>query len=131
MKALTVCQPWAWMIVHGPKRYENREWQTSYRGLLLIHAGRSRSWIDEHELRQWRAQGLPVPDSANLPFGAIMGVCRLVDCLPIDQIDDEWASGPWCWQLDDVRAFDKPIPYRGGRGLFDVPDDWAGAQQLV
>lgn len=32
MKALTVCQPWAWAIVHHTKRIENRSWETMYRG---------------------------------------------------------------------------------------------------
>lgn len=36
---LTIRQPWAWSIVHGRKRVENRSWQMNYRGPLLIHAG--------------------------------------------------------------------------------------------
>lgn len=31
----------------GEKRVENREWPTSYRGPLLIHAGKSREWLDD------------------------------------------------------------------------------------
>ena len=42
--ALTVRQPWAWAIVHGPKRVENRTRPTSQPGCILIHAGRSPSW---------------------------------------------------------------------------------------
>jgi hypothetical protein len=38
MRALTIRQPWAWLIVHGHKDLENRTWCTSYRGPLLIHA---------------------------------------------------------------------------------------------
>jgi len=123
VKALTICQPWAWLIVHGPKRYENRRWRTSHRGPLLVHAGKSRDQVDEAALRAWRRRGITVPALTDLPYGAIVGVCRLLDCLPIDGIDDEWACGPWCWQLGDVRPGADPIPYRGGRGLFDVPDD--------
>lgn len=26
MKALSIRQPWAWLVVHGPKRIENRSW---------------------------------------------------------------------------------------------------------
>ena len=44
-KCLTVQQPWAWCIVHGPKRIENRSWQSHYRGPLLIHAGQSQSRV--------------------------------------------------------------------------------------
>jgi ASCH domain len=39
MKALSVRQPWAWLIVQGFKGIENRTWQTSFRGTVLIHAG--------------------------------------------------------------------------------------------
>ena len=38
MKALSVRQPWAHLIVTGIKRVENRFWETPYRGPLLIHA---------------------------------------------------------------------------------------------
>ena len=34
MKALTIKQPWASLIVHGIKDIENRTWRTDYRGPL-------------------------------------------------------------------------------------------------
>ncbi len=40
MQALSVRQPWAWLIVAGYKDVENRGWATKYRGRILIHAGR-------------------------------------------------------------------------------------------
>ncbi|HHY88739.1 MAG TPA: ASCH domain-containing protein, partial [Chloroflexi bacterium] len=51
MKALSVRQPWAWLIAQGYKTVENRTWATNYRGPLLIHAGKkpdlTRSELDE------------------------------------------------------------------------------------
>jgi hypothetical protein len=44
-KALTICQPYAELIARGEKVIENRTWPTSYRGPLLIHAGKSREWL--------------------------------------------------------------------------------------
>jgi hypothetical protein len=41
MKALTVLQPWAQLLILGAKRYETRSWKTKHRGPLLIHAGRA------------------------------------------------------------------------------------------
>ena len=38
MKTLTIHPVWAWAIVHGHKRVENRTWRTAHRGPLLIHA---------------------------------------------------------------------------------------------
>jgi len=37
MKALTISQPYASLIVSGKKWVENRTWGTSYRGMLAIH----------------------------------------------------------------------------------------------
>ncbi len=38
IRVLSVRQPWAGLIVHGFKSLENRDWETSYRGPLAIHA---------------------------------------------------------------------------------------------
>jgi hypothetical protein len=47
MKARSVCQPWAWAIVHGVKMVENRWRRTNFRGPLVIHASRSRRYLEE------------------------------------------------------------------------------------
>jgi hypothetical protein len=39
MRTLSIRQPWAWLIVNGHKPVENRDWATSFRGPVLIHAG--------------------------------------------------------------------------------------------
>ena len=41
MKALTIKEPWATLIIDGYKKYEFRSWKTNYRGKILIHAGMS------------------------------------------------------------------------------------------
>ena len=118
MKCLTVCQPWASAIVHGPKRIENRNWPTTYRGPLLIHAGKSKAFMHTNTLND----GTKVDRSA-LVFGAIIGIAELTDCERVENLDtdDPFAEGPWCWTLANVRAFAAPIPYRGQMGLFAVP----------
>jgi hypothetical protein len=40
VNALIIRQPWAWAVVYAGKDVENRTWQTSYRGPLLIHAAK-------------------------------------------------------------------------------------------
>ncbi len=40
MKALSIMQPWAWLIVNGHKDIENRNWPTRFRGPVYIHAGK-------------------------------------------------------------------------------------------
>ena len=75
MIALTVCQPYASLIVGWPgiavedvKRVENRGWRTSYRGPLLIHAGKSTDYLDT-----W---GGPTP--AEMPMGVILGSVDII-----------------------------------------------------
>ena len=127
MKCLTICQPFAELIARGEKRVENRTWKTSYRGPLLIHAGKSRKWLT-HE---WAGDAQAIP---TLVFGAIVGVARLERCLSIREIrhlhrdsPDAWLShhphckGPWCWVLSGAKRLSDPIPYRGQLGLFEVP----------
>ena len=126
MKALTICQPYAALIVTGEKLVENREWPTNYRGRLLIHAGKSRQWLVDEVFAE---RGDP------LVFGAAVGDARLADVLHIDRIQRgeydakyPWlrehmhAHGTWCWVLQDVRRYAQPLPWKGAQGLWDFPD---------
>jgi hypothetical protein len=136
MKALTVCQPYAELIASGAKPIENRSWPTRYRGALVIHAGKSRDWLEADDERAY-------PDMA---FGAVVAVAQLVACLPLHftrvEVErqgnvtmseftgwpepyralqaNEHANGPWCWVLEDVVRLPVPIPCRGMQGLWDV-----------
>ena len=115
MKCLSVQQPWAWAIIHGPKRIENRTWRTKHRGPLLIHAGKSRARLGDY--------GAGEPAQEALAFGAIIGVATLTDCVPVAEVAGQpFAEGPWCWLLDDVFAFDEPVLYRATQMIFAVPD---------
>ncbi len=113
MKGLTILQPYAYLIATGSKFIENRTWSTTYRGPLLIHAGKSQSMLMPEDVGDPR-----------LVFGAIVAVAELVDCrryadLPAAMRAHEHAHGPWCWVLDHVQPVE-PMPYRGAQGLFDV-----------
>jgi len=129
MKALTVCQPWAWAILAKIKQVENRNWFTPYRGPLLIHAGKSLEYMkiipDLAGDIQYKF-GLTIPDK--LEFGAILGSVELVDCLPLGRLAAKYgnlafAEGPAYWVLKKARLLLAPIVYRGGMGLFDIPDE--------
>ena len=43
MKAITIKQPFASLIVEGIKDIENRTWKTNLRGRVLIHASASKT----------------------------------------------------------------------------------------
>jgi hypothetical protein len=74
LRGLTVQQPWADSIIYLGKDIENRTRRTTYRGLLLIHAG----------LRMDQAALCKAP--ANLPGarGAVIGIARVTGCHTCD-----------------------------------------------
>lgn len=120
MKALTVCQPYADALL-GPKPFENRKWYCKHRGLLVIHAGKSRDWLDtlsDEELATW-----PDYDPSQFLFGFLIGVVLVTDCLRYDVGMGPWASGPFCIRRQNPVRLPEPIPWRGALGLFDVPDE--------
>ena len=117
MKALSVRQPWAHLIVSGNKDVENRTWRTSYRGSLLILASKT---VDRdacaYFAREYRKAGFDWPSA--LPTGGIVGIVNLVNC--VTESDSDWFDGPIGWLLEDAREL--PFtPWRGRLGLFDVP----------
>ncbi len=120
MKALTIRQPWAQLIVIGIKDVENRTWQTRHRGPLLIHAGLRADRAGEQWYRDLLAEEEIVwPDP--LPTGAIVGAVQLVDC--VTKSDRDWFDGPYGWLLAKPLSFAAPIPFTGRLGLYDVPDE--------
>ena len=120
MKALTICQPWAWLVIHGPKRWENRTWATSHRGPLAIHAGGSRGWL-EAVYADAALRGL-LPAAGQLAFQAVIGVVELTRIVPAAEAAGEpFAEGPLCWRLDEPRALGWPIPLPGRPGLWNLP----------
>jgi len=48
MKALSIRQPWASLIMAGIKPVENRTWKTNFRGRIWIHAGKRYDYDGEH-----------------------------------------------------------------------------------
>jgi len=127
MKALTICQPFAEMIARGDKLVENREWFTNYRGPLMIHAGKSRSWLDT-----MTDDDLADEFGRRIEFGAIVARAQLVACLHIERIeagqydkDFPWlkmhhhTNGTWCWVLAEVERLPEAIPWKGAQGLWE------------
>ena len=110
MKALTIRQPWAALIVQGIKTIETRGWNTNYRGPLAIHAGagvdirrREALTVGDFEVTNDTLRGSEFPQLLmrgplawpyRLPLGAIVAMCELVDVLPIFAQDAEDAEGP-------------------------------------
>jgi hypothetical protein len=68
MKALSLKQPYAELVVSGKKTIELRKWNTNFRGEFLIHASKI---PDNEAMKKF--------GFANLPFGFIVGKAELID----------------------------------------------------
>ena len=124
MKALTIKQPWATLIMQGNKRFEFRSWQTKYRGDLLIHAGKG---IDKEAIKRLEKY---LPEE--LPTGKILGKVTLVDCIKMSpEVKEELLKENrdiytkssfqenYGWQMDNVQVFKEPIEAKGHLSLWE------------
>lgn len=125
MKALSIQQPWAWLIAEGYKSVENRSWDTTYRGEFLIHAGKTidyecYDYLDSIDL------DIPVPSPRELQTGGIIGAATLINTVHtcerhlLAQKDNPWFFGPHGFILQNAR----PIAFRPCKGAlgFFTPD---------
>jgi len=131
MKALSLRQPWASLWACGRKSYETRDWSTEYRGPLLIHAAKTLHTDISEELLAIVEEEFGHRWVAEIPTGALIARCRLIECLPTERIHPDaeertqgnFTPGRYAWDITDLNQFRQPIRFRGQLGLFDVPDE--------
>lgn len=119
--ALSIMQPWAWLIVNGHKDIENRNWPTKFRGPVAIHAGKK---IDGDAAFALAVDGHPVtgedygfPDIPDrYQIGGIVGVVEIVDCVRSSK--SEWFVGNYGFVIRNARPVDF-IQVRGQLGFFE------------
>ena len=70
MKCLSICQPFAELIVQGKKAIELRKWNTKFRGEFLVHAAKNVLTEDCKRLKI---------SPEEIATGAIIGKVNLVD----------------------------------------------------
>lgn len=123
MKALTIKEPWATLIISGYKKYEFRSWKTNYRGKILIHAGKTLEKDVEKRFEEY-----------NLKYnmGYIIGEAELVDCILVDEkLEQELIKlnktvygrsrhvRNYAWKLENIKKYEKPIKINGKLGLWN------------
>jgi hypothetical protein len=121
VKALTLHQPWAWLVFHG-KSVENRTWPTHYRGPLAIHAAKAMTSREYQEAVDFvcgfnpsLAYRIPTPDV--LIRGAFIGMVALVGC--VTEHSSPFFNGPYGWVLAEPQEFANPILAKGALGLWE------------
>lgn len=139
MKALTLWQPWASLVILGHKRFETRGWSTRYRGQLAIHAsaGEPREARDAgRELLAELRRRFRIELPEKLPRGAVLGTVHVDLVLPVARVverDDpaeilmgNYSEGRYAWKLIEPVPFMVPHPARGYQLLWD----WKPADDL-
>jgi len=149
MKAISILQPWASLIVLGHKQIETRSWNTKYRGKILIHASQSKKIADKliwefpfNKVLTESFNHVREPDINDLPFGAIIGSANLVDCFntndyrnarqehisaylggdgisKMEECFGDFSKNRFGWLLSDPVLFEKPIPAKGKLGIWE------------
>jgi hypothetical protein len=125
MLAISVRQPWAWMIIHGRKDVENRTWPTNVRGRVLIHAAKTMTkgeWDAAWHFSYDTDAPLKAAETdltfENIQLGGIIGSVEIFACTT--EFRSHWFMGPYGFLLSRPRPL--PFtPWRGQLGFFDVP----------
>ena len=143
MKALSIRQPWAWLICAGYKDIENRNWKigrksqhgpySSYHQAnftielpcrIYVHAGKSVDndgaiWLWENK-ENLSIQGA-MPEWVEIcniwRESAIIGEVDIVDC--VTESKSPWFVGKYGFTLANPLLYEKPIPCKGKLGFFE------------
>jgi hypothetical protein len=123
--ALSVIQPWAWLLVNGYKDVENRTWKKPdsrfpngyFPDQCLIHAGQKFDkdgylWVKK------AFPEIPLPRPEEFQRGGIVGQVDFTGC--VTKMESRWFFGRYGYTTRDG----KPLPFRACRGQlgFFEPD---------
>jgi hypothetical protein len=131
MKAISLWQPWASLLVLGEKQIETRSWATPHRGPLAVHAAKMWNPDLERLCMEEPFRSLLLKHGLGkdlLPRGALVGTVQLDNCLPTDllavkeveyQLGD-FRAGRFAWIVSRPQPLIQPIPTRGKQGIFTI-----------
>jgi len=134
IKALSIKQPWAGLIMAGIKTVENRSWSTMYSGTLAIV---SSAKPDKQAMTDMRRKLGRLPDICNVN-GAILGTVELTGMLwtaddgvaesdhprVTQKMLDWWNDDGVGWIVERPKRLPSPIPYKGRLGLYNIPAEF-------
>lgn len=103
MKALSLKEPWASLVLEGKKTIETRVWKTNYRGKILFCCSKN-------------------PKSKL--SGKAFAIVELINCRPMIKLDEKKACckiypKAYSWILKNIKPI-KPFPIKGQLRLYDV-----------
>ena len=122
MKCLSICQPFAELIIQNKKTIELRKWNTNFRGEFLVHA--------PIKIRKKDCKKLKIKE--NLTTGAIIGKVELYDVKKYESLKEiqedsnqhfstkKFQKKTFGFILKNSKPLRIPIPWKGQLGFFDV-----------
>ena len=122
MKCLSICQPFAELIIQNKKTIELRKWNTNFRGEFLVHA--------PIKIRKKDCKKLKIKE--NLTTGAIIGKVELYDVKKYETLKEiqedknqhfstkKFQKKTFGFILKNSKPLRIPIPWKGQLGFFDV-----------
>lgn len=140
MRAISVWQPWASLLVTGQKEYETRSWKTDYRGPIAIHAAKKplsqtmRLMTVESRRAAKECMRLDYIDGKKYAqTGGIVGIAYLEGCIeitekfaeklkkekPREYLFGNFTVGRYALKMRDPVFFQKVIPERGRQGWWN------------
>jgi len=134
LRALTLQQPYASLSVDGHKHHETRSWSVSYRGWLLIHAGKEefKGWRENQDLVDYMRMSYRGKLRGHARSG-LVGAVFLSDVRPAEQVKADrltmpqelafgnFDDGRFGWKMEAPLAFPEPIDCGGHQGLWIPP----------
>lgn len=125
MTAISIKQPWTWMIWKGLKTIETRLWPTDFRGSILLVSSKGK--MTRQQMSEFDSV---YPDMLDeIKYGQALAIAELIDCRPMVAADEKAArcevyDGAFSWVLEKVRQVG-PIDIKGQLKLYTrhVPDD--------
>lgn len=132
MKAISLHQPWASLVMAGEKQIETRSWKPPASVIgkrVLIHAAKR---VDPCATCEPFVGALP----ETIPVGALLGSVWVEGAWRIDRPTDadrlieamgakherefgDFSLGRWMWMLRSPSSFREPIPYNGAQRFFN------------
>ncbi|WP_428657597.1 ASCH domain-containing protein [Runella sp.] len=157
MKAISLLQPWASLVVEGVKGYETRGFNTNHRGKILIHASLG---------QELKTKGMPkiktkemvlnwpfnifITDFSALPFGAIIGCVDLIETYKTEEVIEknllsefcpakdsieyhlgDYSANRFAWKLENPIIFKHQIPIKGNLSIWNVPPEESWIAELM
>ena len=125
MKCLSVCQPFAELIIQGKKTIELRKWNTKFRGEFLVHAAKN---ILIEDCKRMKI-------SPSITTGAIIGKVKLTDVKKYESDKElkrdkkkhhslsDITKNKYGFILESPKKLRVPIPYSGKLNFFEFHPD--------